>query len=83
MCVVAVILTASTPSAEEFQARVIGVADGDTITVVRDKVPVTIRLDRIDCPEGGQDFSQRAKAFTSQMVYGGARPFAGRRARRV
>jgi endonuclease YncB( thermonuclease family) len=31
---------------------------------------VTIRLDGIDCPEGGQDFSQRAKSFTSQMVFG-------------
>ena len=70
MCILAVLLTASAQSSEEFQARVIGVADGDTITVLRDKIPVRIRLDGIDCPEGGQDFSQRAKTFASQMVFG-------------
>lgn len=58
------------PVAQNFEARVIGVADGDTISVLRDGRPVTIRLDGVDCPEGGQDFSQRAKALTSQLVFG-------------
>ncbi len=29
-----------------------------------------IRLEGIDCPEGGQDFSKRAKQFTSDLVFG-------------
>ena len=29
-----------------------------------------IRLDGIDCPETGTDFSQRAKQFTSDLVFG-------------
>lgn len=31
---------------------------------------VKIRLDGIDCPEGGQAFSKRAGQFTSELVYG-------------
>jgi micrococcal nuclease len=30
---------------------------------------VKIRLYGIDCPEGGQAFSKKAKQFTSKMVY--------------
>ena len=37
-----------------WSAKVVGVADGDTITVLRDKEQVKIRLYGIDCPEGGQ-----------------------------
>ncbi len=55
---------------ERFTGKVVGVTDGDTISVMRESAPVTIRLDGIDCPEGGQDFSQRAKQFTSRMVFG-------------
>jgi endonuclease YncB( thermonuclease family) len=53
-----------------WSGKVVGVADGDTITVLRDKEQVRIRLYGIDCPEGGQAFGKKAKQFTSQMVYG-------------
>ena len=56
---------AAGPQARSFQASVIGVADGDTITVLRDRQQIRIRLDGINCPEGGQAFSNRAKQFTS------------------
>lgn len=50
--------------------EVVGIADGDTITVLRDKTPVKIRLYGIDCPEkGGQAFGNKAKQFTSKMVF--------------
>jgi endonuclease YncB( thermonuclease family) len=50
--------------------EVVGVADGDTITVLRDRTPVKIRLYGIDCPEkGGQAFGNKAKRFTSEMVF--------------
>jgi endonuclease YncB( thermonuclease family) len=49
---------------------VVGVADGDTITVLKDKTPVKIRLYGIDCPEkGGQAFGKKARQFTSKMVF--------------
>jgi endonuclease YncB( thermonuclease family) len=50
--------------------KVVGVSDGDTITVLVNKNPIKFRLYGIDCPEGGQDFGNRAKQFASQMVFG-------------
>jgi micrococcal nuclease len=61
---------AAIAAASHFVGNVIGVADGDTITVLRDRAPVKIRLDGVDCPEGGQDFGQRARQFTSGLVFG-------------
>jgi endonuclease YncB( thermonuclease family) len=53
-----------------WSGKVIGVADGGTITVLRNKEQVRIRLYGIDCPEGGQAFGNKAKKFTSMLVYG-------------
>lgn len=54
-----------------FTGKVIGISDGDTITVLRDGDPqVKIRLYGIDCPENAQPFSKEAKKFTSSKVYG-------------
>jgi endonuclease YncB( thermonuclease family) len=66
------VLAFSTPAAaaDRFTGNVIGVSDGDTITVLRDRAPVSIRLDGVDCPESGQDFGQRAKQFTSGLLFG-------------
>jgi len=50
--------------------KVVGVSDGDTVTVLVDRTPVKVRLYGIDCPEGGQDFGNRAKQFASNMVFG-------------
>ncbi|NLV46643.1 MAG: thermonuclease family protein [Candidatus Hydrogenedentes bacterium] len=56
--------------AELFSGKVTGVADGDTIEVMRDGMPLKIRLDGIDCPESGQDFGNRAKQLTSGLCFG-------------
>ena len=55
-----------------WSGEVVGITDGDTITVLHSKTlkDVKIRLYGIDCPEGGQAFSKKAKQFTSKMVYG-------------
>ena len=53
-----------------WSGKVVGVADGDTITVLRDREQVRIRLYGIDTPERGQAFGKKAKQFTSDMVYG-------------
>lgn len=74
------------PSREPFEARVVGVADGDTISVLHRGSQIRIRLTGIDCPERGQPFSTRAKQFTSKLVFGRTvtvRPFGTDRYRRV
>jgi endonuclease YncB( thermonuclease family) len=55
-----------------WSGEVVGIADGDTITVLSSKTlkDVKIRLYGIDCLEGEQAFSKRARKFTSKMVYG-------------
>ena len=55
---------------QTFDAKVVGGSDGDTITVYDGREQTRIRLDGIDCPETGADFSQRAKQFTSELVFG-------------
>lgn len=47
----ALLLLAATAHAQEFRGRVIAVADGDTLTVMRNGAPAKIRLEGIDCPE--------------------------------
>jgi micrococcal nuclease len=55
----------------EFPARVVGVSDGDTLTVLTaEKKQVKIRLHGIDAPETGQDFGSRAKQAASEMAFG-------------
>ena len=61
-----------TAEAQEFSGKVIGISDGDTITVLREKTPTKIRLHGIDCPESGQEFGARAKILTSQLAFGKA-----------
>jgi endonuclease YncB( thermonuclease family) len=50
---------------------VVGVHDGDTITVLDPARQQTrVRVEGIDCPELHQAFGRRAKQFTSDMVFG-------------
>jgi endonuclease YncB( thermonuclease family) len=49
---------------------VVGVSDGDTITVLDDaKVQHKIRLAGIDAPEKGQAFGERSKQRLSDLVF--------------
>lgn len=51
--------------------KVIGVSDGDTITVLTDqREQIKIRLFGIDAPEKSQDYGQKAKDFTASIVAG-------------
>ena len=48
---------ATSASAAEYTARVIGISDSDTVTVLRyGRTQVKIRLHGVDAPETGQDF---------------------------
>lgn len=48
--------------APAFAHKVVGIADGDTLTVLEDGRPVKIRLANIDAPEKAQAFGQRSKS---------------------
>lgn len=55
----------------DFVGRVVGVHDGDTITVLTDnKNQYKVRLANIDAPELKQPFGQKSKQVLSDFVYG-------------
>lgn len=55
--------------AAALQGKVVGVADGDTITVLdANNIQHKIRLQGIDAPETAQAFGQKSKQSLSQMV---------------
>ena len=57
--------------AADYPARVVGVTDGDTLTVLKaDRTQVKIRLHGVDAPETGQDFGSRAKQAASELAFG-------------
>ncbi len=56
--------------AETLSGHVVGVADGDTITVLdADHRQYKIRLQGIDAPEKAQPFGQRSKGNMSRLVF--------------
>ena len=58
-------------AAETFDGKVVGVSDGDTVTVWRNgHDQVRIRLSGIDAPELHQAFGQQAKGLMSRLVFG-------------
>lgn len=56
--------------ADSFSGEVVGVSDGDTITVMHEGREEKVRFFGIDCPEKAQAFGQRAKQATSSAVFG-------------
>lgn len=67
--VVAVLAALPAHASEPFTGKVIGVADGDTLTVLADTTPVRVRLAEIDAPEKKQDFGERAKLSLSSLCF--------------
>jgi len=57
-------------SSEDFTGKVVGIVDGDTLTVLRRDKPERVYLNGIDCPEKAQPFGLRAKNFTSTLAFG-------------
>ncbi|REC73421.1 nuclease [Chryseobacterium elymi] len=54
----------------QITAKVVGISDGDTITVLLDgNVQKKLRLAEVDCPENRQPFGKNAKKFTSEQVF--------------
>lgn len=58
-------------AAQEHSGRVVGVSDGDTITVlISGNRQLKVRLAEIDAPEKAQAFGQRSKQSLSDLVFG-------------
>ena len=64
------LVTPSVEAAFPFTGKVVAVLDGDTIEVLHNGKAERIRLNGIDCPEKKQAFGQKAKQFTSSLVFG-------------
>lgn len=68
--IVILALALSSPAWADFTGNVVGIADGDTITVLdADRVQHKIRLTGIDAPEKKQPFGNRSKQSLSDMVF--------------
>lgn len=57
-------------SPQSFQGKVVGVHDGDTITVLHDKEQIRVRFEGIDAPETKQDFGTKSKQALSKKIFG-------------
>ncbi len=64
-------LLANTVPGAEIHGKIVGVTDGDTVTVLddQDKVPFRVRVSHIDAPERSQAFGQKAKEKLSELVF--------------
>jgi micrococcal nuclease len=62
-------LLAGPVAAEEFVGRVVGVTDGDTLTVLRARQAERVRLQGVDAPEKRQAYGERAKRFTADLAF--------------
>ena len=64
------VLISCTINAATLQGKVVGVADGDTITVLdANNKQHKIRLQGIDAPEKAQAFGQKSKQSLNQLVH--------------
>lgn len=69
VCLLSFILASCTKQ-EHIEGKVVGVHDGDTLTVLVDNRMHKIRIKAIDAPELGQDFGKVAKKELSDLCFG-------------
>lgn len=56
--------------AEELTGKVVGIADGDTVTVLTPQMEeIKVRLAGIDAPEKDQPYGQKSKQMLSDLIY--------------
>jgi endonuclease YncB( thermonuclease family) len=56
-------------TAEQFTGKVVGIADGDTISVLREGKAVKVRLHGVDTPERAQAFGTQARKLTGDLAF--------------
>lgn len=59
-----------TVSAQTYSAKIIGITDGDTVSILFNNKKQSIRLAHIDTPERNQPFGSKAKQFLSEKIFG-------------
>jgi endonuclease YncB( thermonuclease family) len=64
------LLAAACARYERFTGKVVGITDGDTLTILRAGRPERIRLSGIDAPEGRQAFGRRSRQHLSSLAFG-------------
>jgi len=64
------IILAGCADARKVSGKVVSIQDGDTITILAGKAQHKIRLEGIDCPEKSQAWGNRARQYTSELVFG-------------
>jgi len=70
LAILAFLFSLSPALADTIDGRVVGVTDGNTITLLaQGNVQVKVRLDQIDAPELGQAFGKASKKALSDMVF--------------
>ena len=70
LLIAAALLIGNPSNADTLQGRVVGVSDGDTVTVLdTSNTQWKIRLMGIDAPEKKQAFGQKSKQSLSNMSY--------------
>jgi micrococcal nuclease len=62
-----------------FETKVVGIKDGDTYVVLYNRQEITIRLEHIDCPEGGQAYGKNSKRYASDLCFGQVVQVEGRK----
>jgi endonuclease YncB( thermonuclease family) len=63
-------LPIGTSHAATLEGKVVGITDGDTLTVLVDRREVKVRVAGIDAPEKKQPFGQRSKEHLSDCAFG-------------
>ena len=57
------------PESSSLRGRVVGISDGDTLTLLVDNRPVKVRLAQIDAPESRQPWGRQAKTALSDLAF--------------
>jgi len=64
----AAVLFAADSANKSWVNNVMRIVDGETIVVMHDGVPETVRLFGIDCPDDGQPYADEARNYTTILV---------------
>jgi endonuclease YncB( thermonuclease family) len=70
MLLTAIGLLAAAPPTTTLTGKVVGIADGDTLTLLVGKTQVKVRLDGIDTSERAQPFGRKAGQALAKKVFG-------------
>lgn len=65
------LMISSLMCSQTIKGKVVAITDGDTFKLLtKDSILIKVRVANIDCPEKKQPYSQKAKQFVSQAIFG-------------